>query len=515
MQDVNWIALSIFVLLFGFITWLGFAAARWRRGDLDLLHEWGLGGRRFGTLITWFLLGGDLYTAYTFIAVPALAFGAGAVAFFAVPYTIVVYPMLFLVFSRVWYVCHKHGYITAGDFVRGRFDNRWLALAVSITGIVATMPYIALQLVGIQVVIGALGISGTGVVADLPLIIAFIVLAAFTYSSGLRAPASIAIVKDVLIYITALAAIIVIPIELGGFGKIFSAVPAQKLLLAVPGAHTTGAYSAYATLALGSALALLLYPHSMTAILSASSGRAIRRNAAILPGYSLMLGLLALFGFFAIAAGVDKLPEYAAGFNQFHNNFAVPALFLHSFPSWFVGIAFAAIGIGALVPAAIMSIAAANLYTRNIHREFINKNPTDKEEAQMAKWVSLIVKVGALVFILYVPTKYAIQLQLLGGIWIIQTLPAVMLGVYTRWFNAWALLVGWAVGTFAGTAMAVAANLTPAYPLAIGGYTFPGYSAFYTVILNLLLVVVLTPLFNAMNGGRAPVDATLPADYFA
>jgi SSS family solute:Na+ symporter len=292
-------------------------------------------------------------------------------------------------------------------------------------------------------------------------------------------------------------------------------VPAQKLLLAVPGAHTTGAYSAYATLALGSALALLLYPHSMTAILSASSGRAIRRNAAILPGYSLMLGLLALFGFFAIAAGVDKLPEYAAGFKQFHTNFAVPALFLHSFPSWFVGIAFAAIGIGALVPAAIMSIAAANLYTRNIHREFINKNPTDKQEAQMAKWVSLIVKLGALVFILFVPTKYAIQLQLLGGIWIIQTLPAVMLGVYTRWFNAWALLVGWAVGTFAGTAMAVAANLTPAYPLSIGGYTFPGYSAFYTVILNLLLASVLTPLFNAMSGGRAPADATLAADYFA
>ena len=199
------------------------------------------------------------------------------------------------------------------------------------------------------------------------------VLAAFTYSSGLRAPASIAIVKDILIYVTAFAAIIVIPIELGGFGKIFAAVPAQKLLLAVPGPNTTGAYSAYATLALGSALALFLYPHSLTGILSASSGHAIRRNAAMLPGYSFMLGLLALFGFFAIAAGVDKLPEYAGGFKQFGNNFAVPALLLHSFPSWFVGIAFAAIGIGALVPAAIMSIAAANLYTRNIHREFINK----------------------------------------------------------------------------------------------------------------------------------------------
>jgi SSS family solute:Na+ symporter len=513
--DVNWIALTIFVLLFGFISWLGFAAARWRKGDLDLLHEWGLGGRRFGTVVTWFLLGGDLYTAYTFIAVPALAFGAGAVAFFAVPYTIVVYPFLFLVFSRLWYVCNKHGYITAGDFVRGRFGNRWLALAVSITGIVATMPYIALQLVGIQVVLGALGISGTGMAADLPLIIAFVVLAAFTYSSGLRAPASIAIVKDVLIYLTAFAAIIVIPIELGGFGKIFAAVPAKKLLLAVPGPHTTGAYGAYATLALGSALALFLYPHSVTALLSANSGRAIRRNAAILPGYSLMLGLLALVGFFAIAAGIGDLPEYAGGFKQFGNNFAVPALFLHSFPSWFVGVAFAAIGIGALVPAAIMSIAAANLYTRNIHREFINKNPTDKQEAQMAKWASLIVKVGALVFILFVPTQYAIQLQLLGGIWIIQTLPAVMLGVYTRWFNDWALLVGWAGGTIAGTAMAVAAHLTPAYPLAIGGYTFPGYTAFYTLILNLVLAIVLTPLFNAMNGRRMPVDATVAADYLA
>jgi solute:Na+ symporter, SSS family len=514
-HDVNWIALIVFVLLFAFITWLGFAAAHWRKGDLDLLHEWGLGGRRFGTFVTWFLIGGDLYTAYTFVAVPALAFGAGAVAFFAVPYTIVIYPILFLVFPRLWHVCHKHGYITAADFVRGRFGNRWLALAVTLTGIVATMPYIALQLVGIQVVIGALGISATGFTADLPLIIAFIILAAFTYSSGLRAPASIAIVKDILIYITAFAAIIAIPIELGGFGKIFAAVPPAKLLLAEPGANTTGAYGAYATLALGSALALFLYPHSMTGILSASSGHAIRRNAAMLPAYSFMLGLLALFGFFAIAAGVSADPQFAAGFKEFGNNFAVPALFLHSFPSWFVGIAFAAVGIGALVPAAIMSIAAANLYTRNIHREFINNNPTDREEAQMAKWVSLIVKLGALVFILFVPTKFAIYLQLLGGIWIIQTLPAVMLGAYTRWFNDWALLIGWAVGIVAGTAMAIAADLSPTYPLAIGGYVFPGYSAFYTVILNLIVAVVLTPLFNAASARHLPRDETVAADYFA
>jgi SSS family solute:Na+ symporter len=512
-QDVNWTALIVFVALFGFITWLGFAAARWRKGDLDLLHEWGLGGRRFGTLITWFLVGGDLYTAYTFIAVPALAFGAGAIAFFAVPYTIIVYPILFLAFPRLWHVCHKHGYITAADFVRGRFGNRWLALAVTITGLVATMPYIALQLVGLQVVIGGLGISGTGLAGDLPLIIAFVVLAAFTYSSGLRAPASIAIVKDALIYLTAFAAIVVVPIQLGGFAKIFAAVPPAKVLLAVPGPDTTGAYGTYATLALGSALALFLYPHSITGILSASSGHAIRRNAAMLPGYSLTLGFLALVGYFAIAAGVGSHPDYAAGFKQFGNNFAVPALFLHSFPSWFVGIAFASIGIGALVPAAIMSIAAANLYTRNIHREFINPSPTDRQESQIAKWVSLIVKFGALVFILFVPTQYAIQLQLLGGIWIIQTLPAVLLGVYTRWFNDWALLIGWTAGIVAGTAMVAATSFTPTYPLALAGYTFPGYTAFYTVVLNLVLAVVLTPVFNAVATSRA--DDTVAADYRA
>jgi solute:Na+ symporter, SSS family len=512
-SNINWVAFTIFVLLFGLVSWLGFAAAKWRKGDLDQLHEWGLGGRRFGTVITWFLLGGDVYTAYTFIAIPALAFGQGAIAFFAVPYTVIIYPIMFLAFRRLWYVCHKHGYITSGDFVRGRFGNRWLALAITVTGIVATMPYIALQLVGIQVVLGALGIQGSGLAADLPLIIAFVVLAAFTYSSGLRAPASIAVVKDILIYFTALVAIVVIPMQLGGFGKIFASVPAQKLLLAVPGPNTTGAYTGYATLAFGSALALFLYPHSLTGILSASSGRVIRRNAAMLPGYTFMLGLLALFGFFAIAAGVDKLPEFAGGFAAFKNNFAVPALLLHSFPSWFVGVAFAAIGIGALVPAAIMSIAAANLYTRNIHREFINKNPTDKQESTIAKLVSLIVKAGALVFILFVPTQYAVQLQLLGGIWIIQTLPAVLIGAYTRWFNSWALLVGWAVGTYAGTAMAYSINLTNTFPLKVGGYTFPGYTAVYTVFLNLLVALVLTPVFNAMGGTKEKVDATAPSDY--
>src|SRR4051794_3220850 len=176
--------------LFVLVSAVGFVAARWRR-PTTLLHldEWGLGGRSFGPWISWFLLGGDIYTAYTFVAVPALMFGAGAIGFFAVPYTIMIFPILYLIFPKLWATAHRHGYITAADFVRGRFGNRWLALAVAITGIVATMPYIALQLVGMQVVIGAMGFETTGWAGDLPLVIAFVILAAFTYTSGLRAPA--------------------------------------------------------------------------------------------------------------------------------------------------------------------------------------------------------------------------------------------------------------------------------------------------------------------------------------
>lgn len=258
---MNIVATSVFVLFFVGVTIIGFLAANWRRGDLAHLDEWGLGGRRFGTIVTWFLLGGDLYTAYTFVAVPALVFGAGAMGFFALPYTILIYPFAFVVFPKLWSIAKRHGYVTAADFVSARYGSRMLALAVAVTGIVATMPYIALQLVGIEVVIGALGFDTKGFVGDLPLIIAFAILAAYTYTSGLRAPAMIAIVKDILIYVTIAAAVVVIPAKLGGFGQIFSHVPPAKLLLKAPDAASLNGFSAYTTLAIGSALALFLYPH--------------------------------------------------------------------------------------------------------------------------------------------------------------------------------------------------------------------------------------------------------------
>jgi SSS family solute:Na+ symporter len=405
--------------------------------------------------------------------------------------------------------------VTAADFVRGRFGSSGLALAVAVTGLLATMPYIALQLLGIQVVIAAMGIEGHGWLADAPLVIAFVILAAYTYQSGLRAPALIAVVKDVIIYVTVLAAVIVVPIHLGGYGQIFAAVDPKKLLLPPPGPHGFGSYSQYATLAFGSALALFLYPHSVTGVLSSSSREVIKRNSAMLPAYSFLLGLIALLGYMAVAAGVDKAPEFRPLFKQYGANFAVPALFLRSFPAAFAGFAFAAVAIGALVPAAIMSIAAANLFTRNIYKELLRPDATDKEEARTAKLVSLVVKVGALAFILFLPQEYAIELQLLGGVWMLQTLPAVVTGIYTAWFDRRALLAGWAAGMALGTWMASTnAFRSMTYVLKIFGFNVPGYAALWALLVNFAVAAAGTGVVRALGLERGE-DETREEDYVA
>jgi SSS family solute:Na+ symporter len=176
------------------------------------------------------------------------------------------------------------------------------------------------------------------------------------------------------------------------------------------------------------------------------------------------------------------------------------------FPSWFAGVAFAAIAIGALVPAAIMSIASANLWTRNIYREYINPACTAAQESNMAKNASLVVKFGALIFVIFIPLQYAIYLQLLGGVWISQTLPAVIGGLFTRWFHDRALFLGWLAGIVVGTAMAVSVQFKPIYPLVVGGFGFPCYIALAALALNFVVAIALTPVFDMLRAGRGRDD---------
>ncbi|WNV91326.1 monocarboxylate uptake permease MctP [Umezawaea sp. Da 62-37] len=529
---MRWTELVVFTVLFLLVTVLGFFAAKWKQGGtLEHLDEWGLGGRKFGSWITWFLVGGDLYTAYTFVAVPALMFGAGAMGFYALPYTIILYPIVFLPLVRMWSVSRVHGYVTPADFVRGRYGSHWLALIVAITGILATMPYIALQLVGLEAVLRTMGLNGGGVLGHLPLFIAFVVLALYTYQSGLRAPALIAFVKDGLIYLVIIVAVIYLPSKFGGWGGVFSDAQAKfdkTDVLSDGTLLTANNQLQYMTLALGSALALFLYPHSLTGILASRGRKVIKRNMVALPAYSLLLGLLALLGYVAISAGVKPITNQATG--RPDTNTIVPVLFGQEFPPWFAGIAFAAIGIGALVPAAIMSIAAANLWTRNIYKEYIKKDATPKEEAKQAKLASLVVKFGAVAFILFIDPQFSIDLQLIGGVMILQTLPAVAIALYTRWFHVWGMIAGWVIGMGWGmyllyTIPNAAANKAhfggSALPLGklsllgwhpFGASTVQIYVGIVAVVANLLVAVVVTLIAHQRKVPNG-TDQTNAADY--
>jgi solute:Na+ symporter, SSS family len=528
MSHVNATTFTIVIVLFILVTGIGFAASRWRRApDMMHLNEWGLAGRGFGTFITWFLLGGDLYTAYTFIAVPALVYASGSIGFYAAAYTIMAYPIAFIFLPRLWSVSRVHSYVTPADFIRGRYGSRGLALSAAVTGILATMPYIALQLVGIQAVLSVMGVGSTSTntyIKDLPLFIAFVVLAIYTFVAGLRAPAAISFVKDTLIYIFVLVAVFYIPTRLGGWSHIFGIAQAHYAAINpvtkkpngtfIPTTKKTGSTQFdFATLALGSALALFVYPHVITGTLAAKRRSVVKRNMSLLPAYSVLLGLIALFGYMAVADPVTVGNVKKTGNAQL----AVPYLLQHMFPSWFTGVAFAGIIIGALVPAAIMSIGAANLFTRNIFREFFKPDASPRLETQVSRWTSLVVKLGALYFAVELPHTFSINLQLLGGIWILQTFPMLVGGLYTRWFHRWALLPGWLAGMIAGTLAAYNTSTATTSHWASSSDTLFGFTIYIGIsafILNLAIAVIVTLVLRAF---RVPegADETLPHEFTA
>lgn len=483
------------------VTAMGFGAARWGGANLSQLEEWALGGRRFGTVVSWFLLGGDLYTAYTFIAVPALVYGVGALGFFAVPYATIAYPIALVVLSRFWVVARRRGYVTTADFVRDRYGDRALEIAVALTGVVAAMPYIALQLVGMRAVFAQF--STLGAAGALPaLTIAFVLLAAYTYVSGLRAPALIAFVKDALIYATVIAAIAVIPAKLGGWEHVFSSAAATLAQRPHPSSIylSPAQYFTYGTMAFGSALSLFIYPHSITSVLAARSREVIRRNAALLPIYSLLLGLLALLGYCAIAAHIAVKDA----------SNVVPLLFVRFFPDWFTGVADAAVVIGALVPAAIMCIGAANLFASNVFREFSPERSA--VETLVAKLLTVAIAAFALLVIFFVPVPFAIDFQLLGGALMLQIFPAFVLGLWTRWFHPKALFAGWACGLAASCAMAVATGFNANYTVHAFGGSLTGFIALYSLIINLLVSTLLTVVLRATRLSEG-VDRTSAGDY--
>lgn len=489
------VELGIILAVFALFSAIGCLAHRWRRGTPATLEGWGLAGRRNGAVMTWLFLGATVFTAYTYVAVPALVAGSGGgLGLFALPYTILVWPLFTLVAPRFWSVARANRYVTAADFARGRHGSTALGVAVALTGLLATMPYLTLQLVGISAVLDVMGVSG-----DIPMILAFSLLAVATWRSGLRAPTLTAVAKDVLVAGAVVAALAVVVQAVGGLGHAYAT--AAAVIPVVPSLHDAPAYT---TLVVGSALALFLYPHTVTAVLAARSRAALRRSAQGLPLFTLLLGVIAIFGILAVAAGLqpsaDGVPR------------TLPQLVQQTSPGVLAGIVGAAIAVGALVPAAVMSIGAANLFARNIYRDCIRPDATEEQQLAVARIVSALAKLGAVAFVLALKTDDAIDLQLLGGVWILQTLPAVGFGLFGRWFHRWGLLAGWATGMALGTVLGASQGFIGIVPLDLGPVQLRVYSGLLALTFNVAVAGAATIVLRAL---RAPDgrDRTRPQDY--
>ena len=477
-----------FVGLFVLFVLLGFYGKYWRRGDLNHVHEWSLAGRRLGTALVFFLIGADIYTAYTFVAIPSGVFAKGSLYFFAIPYVGLTFGVALVTMPRLWSLSREKGYITASDFVKDRFSSKILSILIAMTGIISLLPYIALQIVGMQSVLTVMlsGTANSNTVQEISLLIAFAILAAFTYTSGLRGATLTAVFKDILIWITVIALIVVVPLSIGGggggFATAFKNVKKQTYITLseslVPG---------YTTLVLGSALALYLYPHAINGVLSSESAQKLRTSTALLPLYGVGLAIMALMGIlvYAVPSAMNFLshfPESSRGI------LVVPSLILYTMPGWFSGIALLGIFVGGLVPAAIMAMSQASLLTRNIIKE-IKPNMPASSEIRITKISSTAFKFVALGFVFIVPATYAISLQLLGGILIVQILPAVFFGLYVKSsLRKEPLIVGLLVGIFSGIYMVEYTNNFGALTSSLFHTTFGSlYVAVIALVFNLII----------------------------
>ena len=495
---IDFVIMSVvFWSLFALFAWLGFYGAKWRRGDLSKMAEWALAGRRLGVILAFFLLGADWFTAYSFLAVPSAVYATGAYGFFAVAYQTMVFAFALTFMPRLWVLSREKGYITAADFLKDRFGSRALSISFAVVGIVAILPYIALQIVGMQVVLATMFLTvlppqQATLAQDIALTIAFIILAAFTYTSGLRGAALGAVLKDVVIWVTFFATLAVVLLNAGGYGNIFSRVPNPNYLRLSP-----QLYWAFTTSMLGAVLTAYLWPHNTNSALSAESPKKLKTSLALGPLYAVPLALLDI-----LVLAVYLSPDAQRFISSFPPSvrglYTIPALWIVYFPSWFVGLALVGVFVGGLVPAAVMALSQANLLIRNIVKEFTDL--PEHSETRLAKIASVIFKFLALGFVFTVAPTYAIQFYFVGAALLVQLFPAVFIGLYSRWPRSEALLAGMYVGIALSIYMILAANrfgmiTTTLWATPLG----PMYLGILALLANLLIVVLLTFTLNIIK----------------
>lgn len=417
-MDNSTIALSVIFVIVLFSSFVGMYAGRRHKMNLE---QWTVAGRGFGIVLVWLLMAGEVYTTFAFLGASGWAYSRGAPTLYIMAYLTLAYVVSFFFLPQVWEVGKKFGMQTQSDFFRQRYGSKYLAAFAALIGVVFIIPYLQLQLTGLGIIVEVSGFGGIGRVPAM--LIAFALVAAFVFISGVRAVAWISVIKDFLMLFAAFFIGIGLPyMYFGGIEEMFTAVVnAKPNHLILPGSTKVMGQSWYISTVLLTSLGFYMWPHLFSATFTAKNDNTLRKNAVIMPLYTITMPLIFFVGFTAILV----VPGLANG------DLALLTIVRQSYSPWVLGIIGAAGALTAMVPAAILILAAATLFAKNFYREIFAPHWTDDQVGRLARVLVIAITLIALYFAIYSSTTL-VNLLLLGYAGVTQFLPGVTFGLYWR-----------------------------------------------------------------------------------
>jgi SSS family solute:Na+ symporter len=437
------------------------------------LEQWTVGGRGFGALLMYLLMAGEVYTTFSFLGASGWAYSRGGPALYIMAYLTLAYVVSFFILPPIWEMGRTHGLQTQSDFFNARYGSRYLAAFVAVVGVAFLIPYLQLQLTGLGIIVSIASFDGIG--RTPAMVISVAVLAAFVLVSGVRAVAWVSVLKDVLMVVAAVSIGIGIPyIHFGGIGPMFAALAhARPVHLTMPGATKNLGHTWYISTVLLTSLGFYMWPHAFAAAFTARSADTLRRNAVVMPLYTITLAFVFFVGFTAVMV----VPDLQNG------DLSLLTVVRQSFPAWFLGMIGGAGALTAMVPASIFLLAAATLFAKNFYRPLIAPSMTDDQVAILARGTIVVLSVISLYFAVYSSTTL-VSLLLLGYAGVTQFLPGVVLGLYWKRVTTPAVFVGMVAGV-AAVAFLILSDRDP----------FFGWSAgFVALCLNVGVTTVLSLL---------------------
>jgi SSS family solute:Na+ symporter len=447
---------------------IGFLAGVHRKMDLE---QWTVAGRGFGAILIFLLMAGETYTTFAFLGASGWTYSRGGPTLYILAYLTLAYVVSFFMLPQIWKVGRKYGMQTQSDFFNVRYGNKYLAGFVCVVGIVSFVPYLQLQLTGLGIIVSIASFDGIGRTAAM--VMAVILLVAFVFASGVRAVAWVSVVKDVLMVIAVTAIGIGVPwIYCGGIGPMFAALAQSRPAhLTMPGATANLGHAWYVSTVLLTSLGFYMWPHAFGAAFTARSGDTLRRNAMVMPLYTLTLAFVFFAGFTAVLVA----PGLSNG------DLALLTIVRKAFPPWFLGVVGGAGALTAMVPAAIFILTAATLFAKNLYRPLFAPAMTDGQVARLARAMVVVLGLISVCLAIY-SSPTLVSLLLTGYAGVTQFFPGVVLGLYWRRVTTPAVFAG----MIAGVAMAVFLMLSHRDPL------FGLSAGFVALCLNFLIAILLS-----------------------